>query len=108
MIRQDLRESILKHFAALLEVCGSYGERRLASHIESAVIASTPPLAYRKECGSIGRKMRRHDTYFPLRKAWQCRFSSAIGMLSTYMRPIDESRPYTLPRRLNRNERLVT
>ena len=44
----------IKHFAALLEVCRSYGERRLASQIESAVIASTPALAYRKECGSIG------------------------------------------------------
>jgi hypothetical protein len=54
MIRHELSESDLKHFTALLEVCRSYGERRLASQIESAVIASTPALAYRKECGSIG------------------------------------------------------
>jgi hypothetical protein len=67
MIRQDLPESVLKHFAALLEVCGSYGERRLASYIESAVIASTPPLAYRKECGSIGHEVMLPG---PQRRAW--------------------------------------
>jgi hypothetical protein len=67
MIRHDLPESVLKHFAALREVCCTYGERRLASDTQSAFIASTPPLAYRKECGSFGHVDMLPD---PQRRAW--------------------------------------
>ena len=67
MIRHEIPESDLKHFAALLEACRSYGERRLARHVESAVITSTPALAYREECGSIGHVVVLPD---PQRRAW--------------------------------------